>query len=295
MLAAYYQWEFKMIEQCKGKDLAKVPTSKLIANGWIATIKYDGNYVQIEKQGDSVRFYTSGEKEFYIPEIAEYLIENNTCDFIIETEYIALTTGKLGSRVNCSTGSLRSQFEKGLAHGIVGQFKVFDIISYNNELLTEGYQDRLKILEGLQLGEHIQSAFTYGEIMTLDQAREAARLIVAQGWEGLYLKQYNHKYEPGKRVNTAIKLKMRPTADLLCIGVVEGEGKYVGQIGALILKDKVGRIVNVGSGLCDFSRGRDSSVFVGSVVEIEYEQILDTYIQPTFVCIREDKTAEDID
>ena len=49
------------------------------------------------------------------------------------------------------------------------------------------------------------------------------------------------------------------------------------------------------SGLCDFSRGRDSSVFVGSVVEIEYEQILDTYIQPTFICIREDKTAEDID
>ncbi len=27
-----------MIEQCKGKDLAKVPASKLIANGWIAIL-----------------------------------------------------------------------------------------------------------------------------------------------------------------------------------------------------------------------------------------------------------------
>ena len=35
--------------------------------------------------------------------------------------------------------------------------------------------------------------------------------------------------------------------------------------------------------------------FIGKVIEVEYEQLLATYIQPTFVCVRDDKTIEDID
>ena len=47
-----------MIEQCKGKDLTDVPKSRLLPDGWYTSIKYDGNYVQIEKKGNEVKFYT---------------------------------------------------------------------------------------------------------------------------------------------------------------------------------------------------------------------------------------------
>ncbi len=66
-------------------------------------------------------------------------------------------------------------------------------------------------------------------------------------------------------------------------------------IGALLLEDSKGRVVSVGSGLSDDQRRVNSMYFVGRVIEIEYEQILDTYIQPIIKCIRADKTAEDID
>ena len=63
-------------------------------------------------------------------------------------------------------------------------------------------------------------------------------------------------------------------ADLLCIGTTEGEGKYSKEIGALILRDKKGREVAVGSGLSDYDRSLDPLNFIGKVIEIGYEQII---------------------
>ena len=79
------------------------------------------------------------------------------------------------------------------------------------------------------------------------------------------------------------------------MGITEGEGKYKGMIGSLVLQDASGRIVSVGSGLSDAYRSKASIAYIGKVIEIEYEQILDTYIQPTFVTVRLDKTKEEID
>ena len=66
-------------------------------------------------------------------------------------------------------------------------------------------------------------------------------------------------------------------------------------IGALVLEDSQGRRVSVGSGLTDGDRNEHYNAFEGKVVEIEYEQIIDTYIQPTFIRVRYDKTKEEID
>jgi len=95
---------------------------------------------------------------------------------------------------------------------------------------------------------------------------------------------------------TLVKYKKRPTVDLLCIGTAKGEeGKqYEHAIGSLILQDSKGRTVNVSSGLSKELRFKDPDTFIGKVIEIEYEQIIDTYIQPAFICIRE-KNPEDID
>ena len=90
-----------------------------------------------------------------------------------------------------------------------------------------------------------------------------------------------------------MKWKARPTADLLCVNTTEGEGKYEGKIGALVLQDSEGRLVMVGSGLTDMEREADDMHFVGSIIEIEYEQIIDTYIQPTYIGVRHDKTSSD--
>ena len=222
-------------------------------------------------------------------------------DFILEAEYIADTNGKLGNRGKAAKlTTYRLNFEKGIDnHCEEGKdiFKVFDCLEcsghYNIDTLVP-FTDRLNVLKQLKLGKHLQIV-EYTVPKNLSALQELAQSLVNQGYEGMYLKSPTHLYYPGKRVNDAIKLKLRPTVDLLCIDMEEGEGKYTGLIGSLVLKDRKGRLVKVGSGLTDSDRNQSKDYYVGKVIEVEYEQILDTYIQPTFIGIREDKTLEEID
>lgn len=282
-----------MIHQCKGKDLNKVPKSRL-GDLFFSSIKYDGHYVQIHKFGNEVKFFTSGGKEFYHELAAEEILSTpNQHNYVLEAEFIAHTEGKLGSRGEAAKlTTYRTNFVKGLANvglsAAKDRFKVFDTI-----IIGMNFEDRLHwIKESLTFGKLVDLV-DYSGPDTLEVCKDKAALTVKQGYEGLYLKAPTHLYKPGKRVNDAIKLKLRPTTDLMCVGIEDGEGKYEGKIGSLLLQDKMGRVVRVGSGLSDSDRDSSHATYIGQIIEIEYEQILSTYIQPTFVCIREDKTETD--
>ena len=114
------------------------------------------------------------------------------------------------------------------------------------------------------------------------------------GYEGIMLIDPGWMWQNTKsRKINFCKYKKRRTADLKCIGINYGTGKYTGFIGSLKLQDNSGRIVDVGSGLSDTDRHCDVSHFVSKIIEIEFEQIVATYIQPTFVRVRDDKKESD--
>ncbi len=86
------------IKQCKGKDIQNVPKNALESE-YLVSIKFDGNYCQIHKFGDSVQFFSSSGKEYFFKEVAAELISLNPGrDFILESEYTGDTFGKLGDR-----------------------------------------------------------------------------------------------------------------------------------------------------------------------------------------------------
>lgn len=293
------------IQQCKGKDLIKIPKSKLIHTGWYPSIKRDGNYVQIHKVDNEIFFYTSGGKRFYIEHAAQQLIEKNAgINFVIECEYIGTTEGKLGDRVKCSTGSYRSKFEKGLPSGAPQNIKfvIFDVLGYEDELINYGnslrfekFKIRKTMFKKLDLSiDCFELAALYLKTFNLDNID--SKSFFNKGWEGLFLIHEDHTWQK-TRTNLAIKLKDKPTADLVCIDVEKGEpgSKYEECIGSLVLQDSKGRIVSVGSGLDDNQRRSALATwYIGKVIEIKYEQILETYIQPVYVRVRTDKTIKDI-
>ena len=167
---------------------------------------------------------------------------------------------------------------------------MFDLILLTEGKLLKGIPAESRLVTARDLLEHVNYVEVIEqELVTGKIAREKVKDLVAQGWEGAMLIEPSSLYEVAKRVNHAIKLKGRKTADLMCIGIEPGEGKYEGFIGSLVLEDSKGRRVSVGSGLNDQDRDKNREYFIGKVIEIGYEQIMDTYIQPTFICIREDK------
>ena len=259
-----------------GKDATKFSPNAL----YYASIKYDGNLIKIVQEGDKTRWFTSNDKEFSLP------IKMPSGDYTLIAEFMYNCKGKLGDRrYSAILTTLRTNFAKGLSTDIDSSkinLKVHDIV--NDEPFIVRKEQIMSLVPHLSVSHYpIQGR----------KALEWVKSLVKVGWEGVVIRAPQGKYEPGKRVHHMIKIKFRPTADLLCIGEEQGEGKCEG-IGALVLQDSKGRIVKVGSGL-DYSSETRKGGFVGKVIEIEYEQIMDTYIQPSFIAVRDDKGPEDID
>ena len=94
----------------------------------------------------------------------------------------------------------------------------------------------------------------------------------SMGYEGLMLNK-DAPYEC-KRTTNLIKIKSFKHSDLRIVGYEEGEGKYVGILGAVVVEYK-GNKVSVGSGLTDEQRveywaKRDE--LIGKIVEVKYKE-----------------------
>ena len=290
-----------MITQNKGKDLHKVPKSKLSDGPYILSKKFDGHYVQIKYDGQSkVEMWTSGGKPFYIADLAHDIIRGPLTEFHIECEYNYDCEGYLGDRGKSAilttyrTNYMKGDVTLGSSKDI---FRVLDLL----HLPEHCFKDRLTELGDL-FGNWNKwfSVPNFIECPSLEAALLTSKRWAKEGYEGGMLKDPLHFYEMDDRkqirLNSIIKIKPRLTADLLCIGWKIGTGKYEGVLGSLELRDSVGRTVWAGSGLSDFDRtSMGGDYYKGKVIEVEYERIDETYIQPIIKGVRLDKEASDID
>lgn len=97
---------------------------------------------------------------------------------------------------------------------------------------------------------------------------------LAQGYEGLVIKDRHHIYKPGK---SNFWLKIKPVYDAICkvIGTYEGQGKYEGMLGGVWV-DFNGVKVKVGSGISDDLRvkwWKDRRRIVGRNIRVEYSEL----------------------
>ena len=284
------------IKAQKGKDFKNLPDKTLATfptTKYLVSTKYDGNQIFVVKEGRSIRMFTSDWKEFNISLLAIELRELPE-DFILVGEFLYQSDGKLGSRAKSAIlTTFRTNFSKCWLNGnseLGSQLVVFDYLGLSGDnILTDIRQDDRLTQANYVLRDCYLTQVIVVESMTGEEATKYTKEMVKHGWEGTMLTQAHEHYKLGKRVNYCIKLKDRVTADIECIDTELGEGKYSGLIGSLILRDKVGRVCKVGSGLSDADRAYHEDYYIGKIIEISYEQIIDTYIQPVFIRIRDDK------
>jgi ATP-dependent DNA ligase len=289
-----------MFKQQKAKTYGK-DKIKDLEGLWRLSKKYDGHQIFIQKIGNEVKFFTSNHKPFDIKLIREHLSQDEY-DYILIGEYLYDCDGKLGSRSKSTkVTTFRTNFAKGLENPKEleenSKIMIFDCIPIFGDGVafdTPYYQRIIFMQEKVDLNIS-QLQHEEGTLCKLQDGLENVDKWVSNGWEGGMLIRPDEHYYPGKRVHHAVKLKGRHTADLLCIDTTEGDGKYQGMIGSLTLRDKAGRVLNVGSGLCDVARSCTPDNYIGKVIEIQYERIDETYIQSVYIGAREDKNEEEID
>lgn len=117
-----------------------------------------------------------------------------------------------------------------------------------------------------------------------NEMQELLGKVVRIGGEGLMLNHVNATYQH-KRTDAILKYKDARTIDMRVKEVLDGEGKYFGQVGALLCEADTddGRhvICKVGTGLSDKQRmlwSLDENLILNKIVEVEYFG----YSQPGF-------------
>ncbi|CAG9769457.1 unnamed protein product [Ceutorhynchus assimilis] len=229
-----------LAEACKSVEYAM----KKCPNGMFSEIKYDGERVQVHKQGNEFKYFSRSLKPVMPHKVAhfkEYIPKAfpHAEDLILDTEILMMGT---------NTG-------KPLPFGTLGvhkkaQFRdasvclfVFDCMYYNGESLMEKpLIERKKILNAnmTEVPNHI----VFSEMQEIDEPQKLAKMIakvLKLGLEGLVLKDTMSKYEPGKRHWLKVKKDylfggaMADSADLIVLGAWYGTGQKGGMMSVFLM------------------------------------------------------------
>lgn len=147
------------------------------------------------------------------------------------------------------------------------RFMVFDLPGQDAP-----FGERLAALERLLTERSAAAAsriLPVAQFRVADRAALMARLAAVEraGGEGLMLHRQDARYRAG-RSNQLLKLKSFADAEARVLAHLPGQGKYRGQMGALLVEDARGRCFRIGSGFSDAQR-RDPPP-VGSLVSFRY-------------------------
>jgi DNA ligase-1 len=165
-------------------------------------------------------------------------------------------------------------------------FDILPIVDFERGFWNAQQHKRTEILESHKAHIESQSSLqvTEGILVDLstaeghDQLSRYADDAVAQGLEGIMIKEWEAPYEC-RRSSFWMKWKPTITVDLNIVGFEEGTGRNAGRLGAIICEgvDNDRNIcVNVGSGLSDTNRDEYWSArtdLLGRVVEVEADAV----------------------
>lgn len=275
-----------------------------------AQMKMDGMRFNAIVRGGKVEFRSRNGKQIHLLGNleSEFAALAGDVDYIFDGELLVNDGGVVLDR---QTGNgILNKANKGTISDLEAQkvhASVWDLIPY--VLFETGYcgtpySTRFLSLEKLvskqpAKGKKIWSV-TSTIVETLDEAQEIFQKYLMEGHEGIILKDGNGVWED-KRSKTQIKFKGELECDLMCVDWVEGTGKNVGRLGALVLESSDGNIkVNVGTGFTDNDRDSITKKVIGRVIAIKYNsRIIDhksgvsSLFLPVFLEWRHDKYKAD--
>lgn len=180
-------------------------------------------------------------------------------------------------------------------------FVIWDSLTlqeFEEGLSTRPYTERFgEAIKATFMTSKLKPVSSY-RVYSMKEAQAIADEFISEGGEGAIVKKLDTIWKDGTSKDM-VKIKAVLDADLLCVAVEEGSGKYKGKVGALVLETSCGRLkVKVGTGLTDKDRDKPFDYYIGKVIEIQYNEFIkskgkstDSLFLPRFVEVREDKNT----
>lgn len=239
----------------------------------------------------------------------EFLALANGVDCVFDGELMVMLDGDMqftdrqtgNGILNKANKGTISEKEAKMVHA-----SLWDVIPYNDFVkgtCDTPYHTRWETVERLvaaqsSKGKRIWTVYTT-QVNTIDDANEEFQRLLADGYEGIILKDRNGKWED-KRTKSQIKFKGELECDLKIVGIQPGTGKYEGMLGAILCESADGVVkVSVGSGFNDNHRKTLGEELLDKIVAVKYNARItnkdgeQSLFLPIFVEIRDDKTEAD--
>ncbi|CAM4576558.1 unnamed protein product [Lepidochelys kempii] len=229
-----------LAEACKSIEYAM----KKCPNGMYAEIKYDGERVQVHKNGDHFSYFSRSLKPVLPHKVAHFK------DFIPQA-----FPGGNSMILDAEVLLIDNKAGKPLPFGTLGVHKkaafqdanvclfVFDCIYFNDtSLMDRPLRERRKFLHDNMV--EIPNRILFSEMKHVTKASDLADMItrvIREGLEGLVLKDIKSTYEPGKRHWLKVKKDylnegaMADTADLVVLGAFYGQGSKGGMMSIFLM------------------------------------------------------------
>lgn len=244
------------------------------------TEKLDGGRTLcVAEAGKPPRFYTrQGQLIEGLIELEEdiaRLSDSGTLEFVLDGELLVSDRENIPSKEQYKR-TMQITRKDGEKHGIT--YNVFDIIDYgvflNHDCTTPYYLRRQKLEALVQGVEHVKvvpALYVGSDTGEILRHLEVQRSLEH---EGVMINILDAPYE-FKRTRNLLKVKAMQDCDLTITGVEEGNGRFKGTLGALVV-DFRGNPVRVGSGITDSFRQEvwaNPSLYIGRIATVQYFEV----------------------
>ncbi|XP_051552047.1 DNA ligase 3-like isoform X1 [Myxocyprinus asiaticus] len=229
-----------LAEACKSVEYAM----KKCPNGMYSEIKYDGERVQVHKNGDHFSYFSRTLKPVLPHKVAhfkEFIPQAfpGGHSMILDAEVLLID---IRTSKPLPFGTLGVHKKAAFQDAQVGLF-VFDCIYFNGiSLMDKPLCERRKFLHDNMV--EVPNRILFSEMKLVTRAADLAEMIthvIREGLEGLVLKDIKGHYEPGKRHWLKVKKDylnegtMADAADLVVLGAFYGKGSNGGIMSSFLM------------------------------------------------------------
>lgn len=256
-------------------QLCKTYTGKQNISGWFVEPKINGNRGLIIVENGVIKTLSRNNKPIYNTEhIQRAILKAGLNNIVFDGEFYTQHS-TLNNDWSTTTSILRTQTKHEAAHDL--NFWVFDMIPLVSwkRGLNEVPLHKRKFELLLTVNSIKDSSIIYTDhrlIIKPETLPDHMAKAIEAGWEGIVLKNPQSFYEC-KRSSNWLKLKPVHTDEFPIVRIQEGQGKYVGTTGAIIINVN-GIEVGVGTGMTDSDRDeiwRDRDILCGVLLEVSYQ------------------------
>ncbi len=201
---------------------------------WAYEVKWDGVRAMAYVEGGrlTLRGRRGNDVTASYPELKAMAESLGSTQVLLDGEVVAFSAegrpdfGRLQARMHVARPA------PALLRATPVTFLAFDLLHLDGRsLLDAPYDERRSLLQGLNLsGPHWQVPPVF-----LEDGEAVLRGAEAQGFEGVVAKRRDSRYEPGRRSDCWVKVKVIRRQEVVIAGWKPGEGGRRGSIGSLLL------------------------------------------------------------